>query len=136
MSDGPYDWKENGAAAQQIHEEEDVVPGTELGVALIRLVRNDLGHVGQNLRAKKSEYELHCLLFLVFRDKQTKRSSNFAFYEPLIVNTTSKALDYRNYAIYSLDKQVLIHRERDEISHECLATKLTFNKIFLLLMTN
>ena len=62
MTDAPDNGKEDCAAAEQIHEDEDVLPAVVAGFALLRLLNDDVGHVGEDL--KRQDDDEHSLLFV------------------------------------------------------------------------
>ncbi len=48
--DAPNDGKKNGAAAEQVDEDEDLLPHGVLGAPLLRLLYDDLCDVRQDLK--------------------------------------------------------------------------------------
>ncbi|TRY77130.1 hypothetical protein TCAL_15971 [Tigriopus californicus] len=62
MPDGPHHREKDGAATQEIHQGEHLAPRVVVGLALLGLLHNDVGHVSQHLQGQ-DDHE-HALLLV------------------------------------------------------------------------
>ena len=51
-NDSAYDGKEDGPAADEVDEDEDLLPPVSANFSFLRLLDDDVGHVGQHLKSR------------------------------------------------------------------------------------